>query len=647
MIPAVLSSVALFAAAALGASLADIDHVVLFMQENRAFDHYFGTLYGVRGFADPNVQINADGRSAFYNQVNASLSNATDYLLPWYINAQGGDFLNGTQCMDAGSNGFGSNHAALGNGSNDLWALLNTPQSLAYFKRQDIPIQFAITDGWTVADMYQQGVVASTNPNRVLWQSGSINVPGGNVNSTRGPVLDNNVTPGCDHLSLENYLTGANVPTTQNVSCFPYNWKTVPEYLEELNIPWWVYQAYDNFGDNGLPSFERYIWDSTNTANDTVNDLIVRGMTMDWTGSGAWSGGLDHFKADAAAGTLPAVSWIIGPAELSEHPPYTPRQGAWLQKEVINAVQSSPKYNNTILLISFDETGGWADHVVPFHSPEGTPGEWVNNPFTNTSTFAGPGFRTPFYAVSPYSRGGNVFTEPADHTSQILFVEKFLAAKGINFKSAEINTWRREHMSDLTAMFDFSTPDSSFYTLPEGELPYQDALTGLLFGAELCGAKYEGSINAEVPYGMQNASTELAVEAGFRPVRGSITEGRYLVLESASLALADSNGALAVSSPQTQKQNDPTQRWVVHAIDSTVASATLFKLATPAGQYITSELGLTDVSSAATWNVTHTASSVGTYWVQETSSGMYLTLTADKPVLGNDPAPFKIYSVTF
>ncbi|EJU00487.1 phosphoesterase-domain-containing protein [Dacryopinax primogenitus] len=647
MISFLLSIVAFFSVAALGASLADIDHVVLFMQENRAFDHYFGTLYGVRGFADPNAQINANGRSVFYQQVNASLSNATDYLLPWYINAQGGEFLNGTQCMDAGSNGFGSNHAAFGNGSNDLWALQNTPQSLAYFKRQDIPIQFAITDAWTVGDMYQQGVVASTNPNRVLWQSGSINIPGGNVNSTQGPVLDNNVTPGCDTLSLENYLTGATVNTYQNISCFPFDWRTVNEYLQDLNVSYWVYQACDNFGDNGLTSFARYIWDSSNTVNDTVNDLVIRSMTMDWTGSGAWSGGLDHFKADAAAGTLPTVSWIIGPAELSEHPPYTPRQGAWLQKEVINAVQNSPKYNKTILIISFDETGGWADHVIPFHSPEGTPGEWINNPFTNTSTFSGPGFRLPFYAISPYSRGGNVFTEPADHTSQIMFVEKFLAAKGIDFKSAEINTWRREHMSDLTAMFDFSTIDPSYYTLPEGETPYQDALTGLLYGAEFCEFKYAGSIHAQVPYGKQNATIELAVEAGFRSVRGSITEGRYLVFESASLALADCAGALAVSSSQPRKQTDPSQRWIIHAIDSTMATATVFKISTPAGQYITSALGLTDVSRAGTWNITHAAESVGTYWVQETGSGMYLTLTDAEPVLGTDPAPFKLFSVTF
>lgn len=106
--------------------------------------------------------------------------------------------------------------------------------------------------------------------------------------------------------------------------------------------------------------------------------------------------GLDALKADAAAGTLPQVSWYIGPAELSEHPPFSPAEGAWLQKQVVDAITSSPKYNKTILVISYDETGGWGDHVVPYHSPNGTAGEWLQNPYTLNQTYSGPGFRVPF-----------------------------------------------------------------------------------------------------------------------------------------------------------------------------------------------------------------------------------------------------------
>ena len=85
--------------------------------------------------------------------------------------------------------------------------------------------------------------------------------------------------------------------------------------------------------------------------------------------------GLEKFYEDAAAGTLPEISYIVGPAELSEHPPYRPHDGAWLQQKIVDVVTSSPLYNNTVLIISYDETGGWGDHVVPFHSPSGTAGQ--------------------------------------------------------------------------------------------------------------------------------------------------------------------------------------------------------------------------------------------------------------------------------
>ncbi|KZT51729.1 putative phospholipase c [Calocera cornea HHB12733] len=604
------------------------------MQENRAFDHYFGSLYGVRGFADPNVPINADGKSVFYQKVNGSLSNATDYLLPWYINYQGGDYFNGTQCMDGGSNGFENNHAAYNNGSNDMWALTNDPKSIAYFRRQDLPIHYAIADAWTIGDMYQESQMASTWPNRVQWITGTVNIPGGPTNSTQGPVLDNNDTPGCQDYE-----------TTTNVSCFPYDWKTVPEYLEDLGISWFVNQADDNFGCNELAAFKTFIDGAASPLNDTDSPLVVKGMSYAWSNND-WSGGYDKFKQDVASGNLPQVSWIIPTTELSEHPPYTPRQGAWSQADIINALQNSPIYNRTILFVSYDETGGWSDHVLPFHSPAGTPGEWVVDPLTNISTFAGPGFRLPFYAVSPYSRGGNVFTEPSDHTSQLLFLEKWAAARGTPFYTEAISSWRREHMSDLTGMFDFSgeTFDASPVALPEGEQPFVDGLTGLLAGAEYCQAKWEGNVNAIVPYGLQTPEEALAVEAGSRSVRGALTEGRYLVLESAGVALS-AGGSLGVASPLAQKETDAAQRFVLHAPNPMDVDATIFSLSN-GDKYINTQLGLDSAANAAIWNITYTASTMS-YDIKDTKSGMYLTLTSSKPVLGTDPAPFKIYSVTF
>lgn len=156
---------------AMAEGLADIDHVVLFMQgtarrqagifnviidpgaENRAFDHYFGTMAGIRGFADPNLQYN--GKVPVWQQVTDDLTNVTERMSPWYINYLGGDWPEASQCMTAGDNGWSSNHLAFNGGTNDHWAVNNTPYSIGYYKREDIPIHFSLAEEWVVGDMYQ------------------------------------------------------------------------------------------------------------------------------------------------------------------------------------------------------------------------------------------------------------------------------------------------------------------------------------------------------------------------------------------------------------------------------------------------------------------------------------------------------------
>lgn len=100
-----------------------------------------------------------------------------------------------------------------------------------------------------------------------------------------------------------------------------------------------MYQDTDNFDDNPLAWFSQY----QTAPPDTP--LAKKGMSYV---------GLDSFYEAAANGTLPEVSFIVGPAELSEHPPYMPKDGAWLQQQVVNAVTNSPKYASTVLIISYD-----------------------------------------------------------------------------------------------------------------------------------------------------------------------------------------------------------------------------------------------------------------------------------------------------
>ncbi|KAJ5212782.1 uncharacterized protein N7498_004428 [Penicillium cinerascens] len=521
---------------AIAGSLKDIEHVIIFMQENRSWNNYFGTMAGVRGFNDPNVQVNADGLDVYHQLVDSSMSTKTKTLLPWYLGYQGGSSVDAMQCMTAGSNGYEDNQAALNHDLNNMWARNNTPWSWGYLKKSDIPVQFGIAEGWTAGDMYQESQVTSTNPNRVTLVSGSINVPGSPQSPDQGgPYLDNNETPGCE---------------SNDISCYPLKWKTIYDIYEAAGVSWQVWQDTDNFDDNPLAWFEQF----QNASSDSP--LAKKGLSYL---------GLDSFYDSAANGTLPEISFVVGPAELSEHPPYMPKDGAWLQKQVVDAVTSSPKYNSTLLIISYDESGGFGDHVVPFHSPEGTPGEWMKDPYgIFGNIYTGPGFRVPFYMVSPWTRGGRVFTERADHNSQILFLEQWLEARGYtNVQTPEMVHWRREHMSNLVNALDLDNPDTSLPTIPEAETP--EMAFGKYTGTSNCEAKYPTQ-RPTVPYGNQsNKTNALWFEEGYKEVIGYLTEGRYLTFESSGVALANSGNASKLSTTAAvADHSDLHQRWVVH-----------------------------------------------------------------------------------
>ncbi|KAI8652063.1 hypothetical protein NCS56_01423100 [Fusarium sp. Ph1] len=520
--------------------LADIDHVILFMQENRAFDHYFGTMAGVRGFADPNVQYN-NGVPVWKQLVTPNLSKDTDYITPWYLNYLGGTWPEATQCMSAGSNGWDANQAALNHGANDHWAVNNTPYSIGYYKREDLPVHFALAEGWTIGDMYQESVIASTNPNRVMWVSGSINVPGSPQTKDEGgyPYIDNNETPGCDK---------------DGINCYPLKWKTVAEKYEDAGVSWSVYQDADNFDDNPYAWFEQF---QDANKGSPLNAKGMKGLS------------LDTFYAQAANGTLPEVSYIVGPMQLSEHPPYSPNDGSWLQRKISEAVINSPKYSKTVLIVSYDETGGWADHVSPYHSPDGTSGEWLEDPYGEAGrTPAGPGFRVPFYIISPFTRNGGVYTEHCDHTSQLMFVEKWQAAKGRDVRTDEIVPWRRENMADLVNAFDFENPDYSLPNLPDAPEPHKNS-KGEYDGSSYCASQY-GNGRPTVPYtgdGKVDDTKSLA-EKGFKNVRGQLTEGRTLVFETSGQALSVSSRGRAVGlSAATQNHDNVEQGWVIHAVE--------------------------------------------------------------------------------
>ena len=631
---------ALVSAALAADGLKKLDHIVLFMQENRAFDHYFGTMAGVRGFKDPNVHISKHtGKDVFHQPVNTSIKKVSggghndDYKPPknvselpyWYLNHAGGDWKERSQCMLAGSNAWQQNHATWNNGEIDQWAQVNTPYSIGYYRRDDIPVHFALAEGFTVGDSYYESIIASTHPNRVAWMTGSINVNGSVLGGDRklgGTVIDNNDVPGC----VESDTIG-------EYSCRPLHWKTLPEYFQDAGVSWRVYQDFDNFGCNLLDAFKQY-----SVAARNKSELAARSVAFP---------GIHGFFEDAKNGNLPEVSYIMPPTYLSEHPPYRPEDGAWLQRKVAEAVMHGKKWNSTALFVSYDETGGWADHVIGPHAPKNTPGEWMEDPFNAKlgNQPVGPGFRLPFYIISPFTRNGGVFTEHAAHESHILFLEKWAKARGKPFYTKELNKWRRRYLSDLVNAFDFDHPDHSLPHIPEVREAHKDPITGEYNGAFVCQERFHNHVQPPIPYDKHNEVTE-HVESGFKPIRGNPTEGRYLTFEAWDYALRHHDGKLTASS-KSDKHDGKDQRFILHAVDH-VPTNTRFKIATAGklAKYVTKDFELGESKHAAVFTITDRGNGQG-YNIASSSKHLSLDRDGNVSFVEEDPSTFTLYSVTY
>ncbi len=175
------------------------------MQENRSFDHYFGSLRGVRGFGDPRPFTLASGRSVWHQPYAAS---PDDYLLPFRPAAE--DL--GLQFLEDLPHGWNDTHAAANGGRYDGWVQAKGTTTMAYLTREDIPFHYALADAFTICDAYHCSMLSSTDPNRYYMWSGYV----GNDGKGDGPVLDN-AEKG-------------------------YDWTTYPERLEQAGVSWKIYQ---------------------------------------------------------------------------------------------------------------------------------------------------------------------------------------------------------------------------------------------------------------------------------------------------------------------------------------------------------------------------------------------------------------------
>ncbi|WP_260928151.1 phosphocholine-specific phospholipase C [Novosphingobium sp. 9] len=438
-------------------TIEDIQHVVILMQENRSFDHYFGALRGVRGFADrhpiPLAPLpGEDSPRKVWEQYDGKAQGGPRAVGPFHLSTKADfDLIR----MAGTPHTWPDAQAAWDEGRLSRWPEAKSQRAMGHYRREDIPFQYALAETFTICDAYHCSIQTGTNSNRLFLWSGS-NGPDG---TTGGPSIDNS------HDSFPEDGGAAD----------SYGWTTVVERLQAAGIDWRIYQDMaDNFTDNPLVGFASF---RASHKGQGDPELKARAMSTQ---------ALDALRRDVLAGTLPQVSYIIGTASGSEHPaPSSPAQGAAYTADVLDALTADPKvWARTALFVMFDENDGFFDHMPPpappshgadgealggstvdlageYHvhpstgDPAGDPADLRGRPY-------GLGPRVPMYVVSPWSRGGWVNSEVFDHTS----VTRFLEARfGLHDK--EISPWRRAVCGDLTSTFDFTGADRS----PFGPLP--------------------------------------------------------------------------------------------------------------------------------------------------------------------------------
>jgi phospholipase C len=362
-----------------------IEHLVISCQENRSFDHYFGYA--------PQVQALGFGTPGGYSQPDSGGAphapfefTARSTLDPPHYWSYVHAQVNGGK-MDGF---YRAAQAATGDGS----------IALGYYTAAELPFYYSLFADSALCANYFCSVQGPTWPNRFYLMAG-----------TSGGITTN---------GKWGYGAFDSV-----------GWPIILDLLEAAGVSWKIYYiGFDDVvrgdSDNVAVFWSRWAHDPRTTA--TKQDYLD----------------------DCAAGRLPAVSWIIPSysMQFDEHPPADVSVGMGYQQEVITALRNSPLWQKSALLLTYDEHGGFFDHVAP-----------------PTIDAYGLGVRVPLWVVSPHAKKGPVTSgKPADHTSTLKLIERLYGLPTLASKNHQ---------------FDTSTPTGQDYEASGAPAPPRDGLNSL------------------------------------------------------------------------------------------------------------------------------------------------------------------------
>jgi phospholipase C len=378
-----------------------VKHVIFIVKENRTFDHYFGTFPGADGATTGKLSTGAV----------IPLRHAPD-MTPHDIDHS---YQAAVEAINGGAmDKF--NLIAGGNVKGDLLAYTQ-------FHEEDIPNYFTYARSFVLADAFFSSLTGPSFPNHLY-----------TVGAQSGGAIDNPNTPrwGCDAAANSRVQVMDDDGDLGSVyPCFDFD--TLADRLEEHRLSWKYYAP--GQGKSG------YIWSALNAIKH------IR-LTSLWTEHVVPT---EQFVHDAQNGDLPAVSWLVTSAALSEHPPASVCMGENWTVEQLNALMQGRQWDSTVVFLTWDDFGGFYDHVAP--------------PVVDKF---GLGPRVPLLIISPWVKRGHITHQTLEFSSVLKFIEQRFDLDPL--------TDRDEEAAELTESFDF----------------YQRPLDPLILSTRQCaGAKAE------------------------------------------------------------------------------------------------------------------------------------------------------------
>lgn len=431
-----------------GASLQSVNHIIFMAQENRGFDHYFGAMrqyWAANSIADQSfdglAQFNpASGASPLLGP--APTDPGCDPAVPppsdcvFDPNNPVTSFPMVSMCEENPSPSWNEAHASwnyedpvspnpkldgfVHAAAHDARSLnftdVNGLRGMSYYDDASLPYYYFLASNFATSDRWFSPVMTRTQPNRMY--------------------------------SLAATSAGHVYPLTQGV----LSNQTIFDLLQAHGISWKVYVT---DLEHATPPIQDSAINMFATAKKYPNNIVS----------------VSEFLTDVANGTLPSVSYIDPGYDsgLDEHPGLDDNQpggsieaGAHYVSTLVNAFMQSPSWQDSVMILTYDEGGGFFDHVAPQPavSPDGIkPIDLLQGPPPNgpdicvkadgpTCDFVYTGYRIPLMVISPFSKKNYVSHTVADYTAWLKLVETRFGLPSLTKRDAA--------QIDMTEFFDFT-----------------------------------------------------------------------------------------------------------------------------------------------------------------------------------------------